>query len=349
MPEIKIGNKIINSKKNNFYLIAEIGHNHMGNLTIAKEMIIEAKRCGADAVKLQKRDNKFLYTKYFYDQPYIHKNSYGKTYGTHRDKLEFNKKQYRELIKLSKNVGIDFFATPFDYKSLNFLEDLNIPFYKIASADLKNFPLQEQIAKTKKPIILSTGGGNINDVKLAVKNIIKHNKKLAILQCTASYPANWSDMNLRVIETYKKEFPNHVIGLSDHEAGIQASTISFMLGARIFEKHFTLNRANKGTDHSFSLEPEGLRKISRNLKRIPILLGSKFKRRLPKEKEPLYKMEKSIVASRNIKKGHKINMQDLNFKSPGNGLSPSKLNIILGKKAKKDLLKESLILLKDII
>ena len=348
MPKIKLGKKIINSEKNDFYLIAEIGHNHMGNMKIAKEMIIKAKECGADAVKLQKRDNKTLYIKSFYNEPYNHKNSYGKTYGLHRDKLEFNKKQYRELIKLSNKIGIDFFATPFDYNSLIFLEDLNMPFYKIASADLKNLPFQEKIAKTKKPIILSTGGGDLKDVKLAVRNILKHNKKLSILQCTASYPANWSDMNLKVIETYKKNFPNHVIGLSDHEAGIEASTISFMLGARIFEKHFTLNRANKGTDHAFSLEPEGLRKIKRNLERIPILLGSKIKKRLNSEKKPLFKMEKSIVASKDLKKNQIVKKENILFKSPGGGIAPSELNKILGKRLNKNLKKDELILKKNI-
>ena len=348
MAIFKINKKIIDSSKNDFYLIAEIGHNHMGDVDLAMKMMRVAKECGANAVKLQKRDNRVLYTTKFYNQPYLNKNSYGKTYGVHRNALEFNFNQYKKLFNYSKKIKIDFFATPFDIPSLKFLEKLNLPLYKIASADILNLPLQTEIAKTKKPIILSTGGATLKDVKAAVKNITRYNKNLSVLQCTASYPADWKDMNLNVLETYKKKFKNHVVGLSDHEAGIQAASLAFMLGARVFEKHFTLNRANKGTDHSFSLEPEGLRKVSRNLHRIPILLGSKVKKRLEKEKEPLIKMEKSIVALRNIKKGHKIKIQDLDFKSPGDGLPPNKLNMIVGKIAKKDFLKESLILLKDI-
>lgn len=348
MPFFKINNKIIDSKKNNFYLIAEIGHNHMGSLKLAKEMFRQAKLSGADAVKLQKRDNKNLYTKSFYNEPYNHKNSYGKTYGTHREKLEFNLKQYKELVKYAKKIKIDFFATPFDSKSVKFLEKINMKCYKIASADILNTPLQKEIAKTKKPIILSTGGANLEDVKRAVKNIKKYNKNLCILQCTASYPANWSDMNLRVVETYKKTFKQNVIGLSDHEAGIEAATIAYLMGARVFEKHFTLNRASKGTDHSFSLEPEGLRKVKRNLERIPLLLGSRIKKKLNSEKGPLYKMEKSIVAGSKIVKGEKITLKKIALKSPGGGIPPYKINKVIGKKSLKNLNIDDLILEKNL-
>jgi sialic acid synthase len=348
MSTFKINNKIINSKKSNFYLIAEIGHNHMGSLKLAKEMFRQAKLSGADAVKLQKRDNKNLYTRKFYNEPYSNKNSYGKTYGIHREKLEFNLNQYKELIRYAKKIKIDFFATPFDIQSVKFLEKIKMKCYKIASADILNTPLQIEIAKTKKPIILSTGGANLIDVKRAVKNIRKYNKNLCVLQCTASYPANWSDMNLRVIETYKKTFKHNVIGLSDHEAGIEAATIAYLLGARVFEKHFTLNRASKGTDHSFSLEPEGLRKVKRNLERVPLLLGSNIKKKLNSEKAPLYKMEKSIVASTTILKGEKIRLKKITSKSPGGGMPPYKINEVVGKRSLINLEIDDLILDKNI-
>ena len=348
MPIFKINNKTIDSNKSKFYLIAEIGHNHMGSLKLAKEMFRQAKLCGADAVKLQKRDNKNLYTQKFYNEAYNHKNSYGKTYGTHREKLEFNLNQYRELSKFAKKIKIDFFATPFDIHSVKFLEKIKMKCYKIASADILNTPLQIAIAKTKKPIILSTGGANLDDVKRAVLNITKYNKNLCVLQCTASYPANWSDMNLRVIETYKKTFKKNVVGLSDHEAGIEAATIAYLLGARIFEKHFTLNRASKGTDHSFSLEPEGLRKVKRNLDRVPLLLGSNVKKKLNSEKAPLYKMEKSIVANKTITKGEKLTLKNITFKSPGGGMPPYKIKDIIGKKSLKNLNTDDLILEKNI-
>jgi N-acetylneuraminate synthase/sialic acid synthase len=332
--------------KNNFFVIAEIGHNHQGSLAKAKELFLEAKKAGANAVKLQKRDNKNLYTKDFYNQIYNSENSYGNTYGEHREALEFNEVQYRELVAYAKELDIDFFATPFDFSSVDFLERLDMPYYKIASADLTNLPLQEYIAKKNKPIFLSTGGGSLEDVKRAVNFILKSNKKLTLLHCTAAYPAPIEDMNLKVISTYKKEFPNLTIGLSDHENGIDASVVAYMLGARVFEKHFTLDRASKGTDHSFSLEPIGLAKFVRNLRRVDIMIGSGEKKLLDSEKKPLNKMYKSIVANKNLKAGHIINMEDINFKSPGGGLHPYMYKEILGKKINRDLNEDSIILLK---
>lgn len=331
-----------NNKK--IYIIAEIGHNHQGSLEKAKELFNEAKKAGADAVKLQKRDNKYLYTKNFYKTLYDNPNSYGRTYGEHREALEFDRSQYISLIEYAKSIDIDFFATPFDFKSVDFLEDLKMPFYKIASADLTNTPLQEYIAETNKPIILSTGGGSFIDVRRAVENILKINKNLTVLHCTAAYPAPLEDMNLSVISKYKKEFSELRIGLSDHENGIDAGVIAYMLGARVFEKHFTLNRANKGTDHSFSLEPEGMKKFVRNIKRINLMLGSEDKHLLESEKKPLFKMKKSIVINKSLKAGHVLTKDDLDFKSPGGGMEPYEYTKILGIKILKDLDEETIIL-----
>ena len=198
--------------------------------------------------------------------------------------MEFGKEEYKELQKYSKELDIDFFATPFDINSVKFLSELDMPAYKLASADLKNTILQSEVAKLKKPVFLSTGGGNMDDVKRARDNIVKYNENLSILHCTASYPVEIKDMNLNVIKTYLKEFPENVIGLSDHENGIDAAPVAYMLGARVFEKHFTLDRASKGTDHAFSLEPTGLNKVIRNLKRIK-----------PKSINDVYKQNNGIV------------------------------------------------------
>lgn len=327
------------------FVIAEIGHNHQGNIETAFELIKQAKLCGANAVKLQKRSNKHLYTKKFYDEKYDHKNSYGKTYGEHRDFLEFDHEQYKDLQSFAKDSKIELFATPFDIESLEFLEKLEMPAYKIASADLTNTPLQKEISKLKKPIFLSTGGGTLVDVKRAVENIVSENSNLSIMHCTASYPADVEDMNLNVITQYKKAFKDYVIGLSDHENGIDAAPIAYMLGARTFEKHFTLNRANKGTDHSFSLEPQGLSKLVRNLNRIEKMLGSSEKKMLDSEIKPLYKMKKTIVAKKDLKKNHILTIDDLNFKSPGGGLEPYQFTEIIGKKIITDLNEDDLILI----
>ena len=332
-------------RKDDCFVIAEIGHNHKGSVKIAKNLFLSAKNCGASAVKLQKRSNNNLYTKNFLNSIYDNKNSYGKTYGEHREFLEFSESQYLELIEYSKEIGITFFATPFDFESIAFLEKLNFPAYKIASADLINTPLQTKIAETKKPIFLSTGGGSFEDIERAYKNITKINKNLIILHCTASYPALPKDMNLNVIPELVKRYSDMVIGLSDHENGIDAASIAYMLGARVFEKHFTLDRSWKGTDHPFSLEPQGLEKMIRNLKRIPLMLGSNNKKLLECERKPLNKMYKSIVSANDLKKSHVLSYKDLAFKSPGGGLKPYQYNLLINKKIKKDLKKDDLITL----
>ncbi len=337
---------MINKK---IFVIAEIGHNHQGNIEICKQMFKAAKDSGADAVKLQKRDNKSLFTKKLYNESYNSENAYAPTYGEHREKLEFSKEQYKELIEYSREIGITFFATAFDFNSADFLYELEMPAYKIASGDLLNTPLQEKIAKFQKPVLLSTGGGTFNDIVRAVENILKFNKDLILFHCTASYPANVEDMNLSVIPELIKMFPDLTIGLSDHENGIDAASIAYMLGARAFEKHFTLNRSWKGTDQSFSLEPEGLRKLVRNLNRIPILLGNSDKQLLESEKKPLKKMAKSIVANGNLKKGTILEIKHLSFKCPSGGLPPYELQNLIGKTLTIDINDEDFITFDNLI
>tara|TARA_Y100000590_G_C15607944_1_gene972685 strand:+ start:43 stop:1077 length:1035 start_codon:yes stop_codon:yes gene_type:complete len=328
-------NKITFEKKSNFFLIAEIGNNHQGDLGSAKKLIEAAKLSGAHAVKFQKRHNNKLYTKEMYDSLYNSENSFGKTYGEHRDFLEFNLQQYRILKKYAEKLKVAFFATPFDYESVDFLKKINVSAFKIASGDLTNLPLQEKIAKTKKPIFLSTGGGKIEDIDRAVKNITKYNKKLCVMHCTAAYPASENMMNLNFIKNLKKKYPKLTIGLSDHYSGILSSTVAFLNGAEVFEKHFTLSRSNKGTDHSFSLEPAGLRKLRNYLDRINILQGKYTKKVFKEEKVPILKMSKSIVAKRKINIGEKITFKNIEFRSPGGGLPPYEIKNILNKKIKK--------------
>jgi N-acetylneuraminate synthase/sialic acid synthase len=313
------------------FVIAEIGHNHQGSLEKAQALFLAAKNAGADAVKLQKRHPSSLFTTELYNQPYENENSFGMTYGEHREALEFGRDEYLALQRYARDIDIVFFATAFDFKSVEFLAALEMPAYKIASGDLPNTLLQREIAKTGKPIVLSTGGGTLADIRRACDTILPINPELCILHCTASYPSELEHMNLSVIPTLLKEFPHQVIGLSDHENGIDAASIAYMLGARVFEKHFTLNRAWKGTDHSFSLEPVGLQKLVRNLNRIPVLLGDSNKQPLECEKKALRKMTKSIVAARDLAEGHVLTAADLALKSPGGGLAPFEYDNLLGR------------------
>ena len=334
--KININGRVINDGTD-CYIIAEIGHNHQGQLEKAKEMFNVAKACGADAVKLQKRNNRKLFTKEQFDKPYENPNSFGRTYGEHREFLEFGKSEYEELKKYAKEIEIDFFATAFDFESADFLADLDMPAFKIASGDLKNIPLLKHIAKIGKPMIMSTGGGSMEDVQRAYDAIMPINENLSILQCTAAYPAEHDILNLNVISSYRKAFPKNVIGLSDHENGIAMAIAAFVLGARIFEKHFTLQHTWKGTDHAFSLEPIGFRKFVRDLRRLPKALGDGIKAVYEIEREPIRKMGKSIVAARNLEKGKTISMADLAFKSPGGGLPPFEYENLIGKQLKMDI------------
>lgn len=328
--EIKIGKDVINDGSD-AWVIAEIGHNHQGKVETCKELFKAAKDAGAHSVKLQKRDNRSLYTKAMYDQPYDNENSYGPTYGSHREALEFGKDEYQELQKYAKELSISFFATAFDFKSADFLEALDVPCYKIASGDLKNVPLVKYVASFKKPVIVSTGGGTLEDVRRMYDAVLPVNPQLAILQCTAGYPPAFEELELKVIDTFRREFPEATIGFSSHDSGIAMAVAGYMLGARVVEKHFTLNRAMKGTDHAFSLEPVGLRKMVRDLQRVRLALGTGVKKTFPSELKPLHKMGKKLVAARALPAGHVLKAEDVAIKSPGDGLPPYRLPEVVGR------------------
>lgn len=330
------------------FVVAEIGHNHQGSLEKAKALFHTAKECGADAVKLQKRDNRALYTQSMYDSPYEHENSFGATYGEHRDALEFGKDEYIELRTYAAELSLIMFATAFDFRSVDFMAELDTPAFKVASGDLRSTPLLEYIARVGKPMIISTGGGTLDDVQRAYDTIMPLNQQLAILQCTATYPAEPEEMNLRVIETYRGRFPDVVIGLSDHQNGIALAPAAYLLGARIVEKHFTLNRAWKGTDHAFSLEPVGLRKLVRDLRRTRLALGDGTKQVLPQEEKALYKMGKMIVAAHDLQSGHVLADQDLTIKSPSDGVPPYHLPSMLGKRLRRNLMADEALRFEDL-
>lgn len=334
--ELVINNKHIDDSSD-CYVIAEIGHNHQGDLEKAKEMFRVAKECGADAVKLQKRDNRSLYTKAGYNRPYDNRNSFGATYGEHREALEFGRDEYIELRRYAQELDITMFATAWDFASADFLAELEMPVFKVASGDLKSTPLLTYIAQFQKPIILSTGGGTMEDVLRAYEAIMPINPQLAILQCTAGYPCEFEELNLRVITSFRERFPQNVIGFSSHDNGIAMAVAAYVLGARIVEKHFTLNHTWKGTDHPFSLEPIGLRKMVRDLRRTRVAFGDGIKHTYPSERDPIMKMGKKLVAVRNLAAGYALRREDIALKSPGDGLPPYELNKIIGRTLIQDL------------
>jgi N-acetylneuraminate synthase/sialic acid synthase len=324
MPKITLGDKLV-TEVSRPYVIAEIGHNHMGSVDICKKLICAASKAGADAVKLQKRDNKTLFTDKLYNQPYENKNSYGKTYGLHREALEFSGAKYNELIEHAQRLRITLFATPFDRISLNFCEDFRMPFYKIQSADMPNLHFISQIAETKKPIIMSTGGATEEDIQNAVELIAATGNPLAILHCVARYPARAEDINLNIITQLKRKYPGVVIGFSSHYDGILASIGAYMMGAQIIEQHFTLSHTNKGTDHAMSLQPDGLRKLVHYLSELYKMKGGHKKtiEQLLMEREATKKLGKSMYFKRDMEPGEVLKWEDIDIKSPRNdyGLS----------------------------
>ena len=318
------------------FVIAEIGHNHQGNVELCKQMIKAAFDVGASAVKLQKRSNKSLFTKQYFERPYNSENSFGFTYGEHREKLEFDKDQYLELQEYSAQIGVKFFATAFDFESADFLNDINVPAFKVASGDLKNIPLIKYLATFGKPLFLSTGGGTIEDVDRVVSTLDGTGVQYCIMQCTAGYPPSWDELNLRVISEFRNRYATPVIGFSSHDSGIAMATAAYALGARVIEKHFTLNRTLKGTDHAFSLEPQGLRKMIRDLDRLHLAMGDGQKRQFLSERDPLEKMGKKMVFVRAMPRGAVLTPDDVAFKSPGDGLAPWMIDQVVGKRLIRD-------------
>jgi sialic acid synthase len=342
MRELVVDGKRI-SEDGDCYVIAEVGHNHQGSLRKAIEFLQAAQQCGVDAVKLQKRDNRSLYTRAMYDKPYENENSFGATYGAHREALEFGRAEYAELRRYAAELGIAFFATAFDVPSADFLAELDMPAYKLASGDLKNLLLIRHLARIGKPIIISTGGASLDDVRRAVDAIGELNPQLGILQCTATYPTEPEQMHLRVISTLREVFPQACVGLSDHYNGIAMAVAAYVLGARIIEKHFTLNHTWRGTDHALSLEPVGMRKMIRDLRRARLALGDGVKRVLPGEESAMVKMGKTLVAARDLPAGHLLTSADIAVKSPGGGLPPYELDRLLGRRLSQALRADDMI------
>ena len=275
------------------YVIGEIGHNHQGNVATAVQLIKSCAAAGVDAVKLQKRDVDTLYTKAMLGAPYDHEHSFGKTYGAHRKALEFGMAGYVSCRTTAQACGVDFFATAFDERSADFLMEVGVPAIKIASSGATDHPLLNHCAKLRVPLIVSTGGCSWDEVDDCVEVLTAHGASFALLHCTAAYPVmNPSELNLRAIVEMRSRYPTVVIGWSGHDPGLSLAMVAYGFGARIVEKHVTLNRAMKGTDHGFSLEPKGIATLCEDLKRASVATGDGVKRLYDSERKPLAKMRR---------------------------------------------------------
>lgn len=268
------------------FVVAEIGQNHCGQLWLAHHLIEMASQAGCNAVKLQKRGPHFL-TPAEAAAPYVGEQSYGTTYGEHRAALELDIEAFRQLRVHADERDLAFGATAFDLEALAFLRQVGVDFVKIASGGLVAQELLMACADGGAPVILSTGGGTLDEVRAA--DTMLWPAPRAILQCTSLYPCPPDRLNLQVIGRYRDAFPDTVIGFSDHQHGIDMAVAAFVLGARIFEKHITFDHTAKGTDHAFSLESVALQAYVRSLRRVPAALGDGEKHRLPEEAPALVK------------------------------------------------------------
>ncbi len=326
---------------NNTYIIAEAGVNHNGDINLAKKMILEAKKAGADAVKFQTFISRELVSANA-DMAQYQKDNMGIKESQLKmlEKLELSFQDFISLNQYAKQVGIDFLSTPFDFKSIDFLVGLNLPFIKISSGEMTNKPYLVKVAKTKIPIILSTGMSTMEEVQAAINIFKEYSKeKIYLLHCTTEYPAPFEEINLKAIKTMKDSlgFP---VGYSDHTKGIEASIAAVALGAVIIEKHFTLDRFMKGPDHQASIEPDELKQMVLAIRNIEKALGDGRKKPTKSEIKNLNVVRKSIVAARNIEKGEILSEENLTVKRPGNGISPMEWDIILGSIAKKNFKKD---------
>lgn len=293
-------------------IIAEIGQNHQGQPDLAFKYIDKFASSGANAVKFQCRNNKYLFSRESYDQPYNSENSFDSTYGKHREFLELDPTVIADLRSYCNEKNIAFICTPFDEPSLDLLVDINVDAIKIASFDCGNIPFAALIAQTKIPTIISCGGCRLNQISQTIDEFKDTGNLFSLLHCVSRYPCNASDLNLNKITVLKSEFPEVHVGLSDHFSGISSGVVAYMLGARVFEKHVTLNRSWKGTDHSFALGAHGFEQFCRDIRRCHEMLAID---ETTLGLEPVFeKLGKSVVATRDLAPGTCLSRNDLSGK-----------------------------------
>lgn len=329
---IKIDNRYIGEGEPVF-TIAEIGINHNGDLVLAKQLIDEAAKAGADAVKFQKRTTEELLTKEGLEKSYTSPHAFAPTYGEHRKKLEFSPEQYGILMVHARERGVRFFASVWDQTSADQMHALGVSAYKIPSADMTNLPLIEHVAKKDRPVILSTGMSTIEEIDDAVYSALKHNSRVIIMQCVSLYPAPLDKTNLAFMDVIRERYAPLPFGYSGHEAGMLPTLVAVSRGAQVIERHFTLDKTMKGSDHAGSLEPHELKEVVTAVHHIPAILGKAEKIIIPELIPLREKLAKSVIAKQAISAGTVITADMLGIKGPGYGIKPSMLHEVVGRVA----------------
>lgn len=330
------------------FIIAEAGVNHNGDLDLAKKLVDAAVAAGVDAIKFQTFKAEELVTRAAPKANYQKATTgEGNQYAMLKQ-LELSLEDHIILKNYCQEQGIIFLSTPFDFASADLLERLDLPFYKISSGDITNLPFLEYIAKKNRPVLLSTGMSNLGEVEAAVETMLgTGNQDLILLHCTSNYPTVFTDVNLRAMLTLQEAFKLPV-GYSDHTLGIEVPIAAVALGARVIEKHFTLDRTMPGPDHRASLEPHELKAMVEKIRNVEKAMGDGIKKCVRSEENTRLVARKSIVASRDIFAGEEITVNDLSFKRPGNGLKPEYINYLLGKRANRLIKKDQIITFDDL-
>lgn len=332
---------------NHTIIIAEAGVNHNGSIELAKQLIDKAVEAGVDYIKFQTFKSENLVTKTAKQADYQKKNigdSDNSQYNMLK-KLELSEEQHYELINYCNEKGIKFFSTAFDMDSVDFLASLNLGLWKIPSGELTNYPYVKKIASFGEPVILSTGMSSTEEINDTVNLLINSGlpkEKITILHCNTEYPTPMSDVNLLAMNGIKKKYQTE-IGYSDHTVGIEIPIAAVALGAKVIEKHFTLDRSLPGPDHKASLEPDELKAMVLAIRNIEQALGSEEKRVSFSEMKNKAVARKSIVAAKTIKAGEIFSEENLAVKRPGTGISPMKWESVIGQIAVRDFEQDELI------
>lgn len=325
------------------YIIAEAGVNHNGNFELACKLVDAAKAAGVDCIKFQTFKSEKLVSHNAQKAEY-QKSTTGK--GSQVDMLKKLELSYKEFITLKEycdKIGICFLSTPFDFDSIDFLNSIDMPFWKIPSGEVTNYPYLLALARTGKPVVMSTGMCDLDEIRVAIKVFTDNGvTEIKLLHCNTEYPTPFEDVNLKAMQTIRDEF-GYEVGYSDHTKGIEVPIAAVAMGAAVIEKHFTLDRNMEGPDHKASLEPDELALMVRSIRNIEKAIGTRDKTPSPSERKNITVARKSIIAKTNIRAGDVLSRDNLTVKRPGTGISPMKWNEVLGTKAIRDFEEDELI------
>lgn len=336
------------------YIIAELGANHNGDMTLAKKLIIEAKESGADCVKFQSWSKNSVFSAQVYEKNHFIADDYRDrddyTLEEIVEEYAISEQELLDMKKFSDEIGIDFTSTPFSKEEVDFLVDkIKAPFLKVASMDLNNYPLLEYMANKGKPIVLSTGLSELHEIDKAIKTIEKTgNKNIIILHCVATYPPVDTDVNLNNIKTLMAAYPEYPIGFSDHTLGTAVPLASVAIGVCLIEKHFTLDKEMEGWDHKVSATKDEMKIIVDGSKKIFNAMGS-FRLSAPETEEQKREFRRSVVVTRDMQKGDVIKESDLGYKRPGGGFTPDTTELLIGRTLSREVKNDTMLRQEDLI